>query len=336
MGMPLTYSRIGGRRIAIIVGLVFAVLTVVGVLVLKGSSYGPQASILFSDVAPLVEPGPTHAVLGLYPTALPMPNILSPEENASLAVPWSAPLIDYPGSADATNPVAVAISALDAWDRYLQTGDSRFANRFLDASEWLVEEQSEDGSWRYSFRYQDLQPGWVSCMAQGLGISALLRAHQLSDDDMYLRCAESAYTFMNLPASEGGTVGTLEGLPFYEEYPGSAWGEHVLNGSIYALFSVHEYAEFTGSSAASRQASRMSENLASLLGEYDSGWWSSYSLSSAGEKASPSYHHLHVRQLMAMYRLTGDERWKSRSDMWAEYAQVNRWRYLWSEVADRL
>lgn len=72
----------------------------------------------------------------------------------------------------------------------------------------------------------------------------------------------------------------------------------VLNGWMFALMGVRDYALLTGDATVMSTAERLAADLARALPRFDTGYWSLYDL--AGDVASPFYHDLHVAQLEAL------------------------------------
>jgi heparosan-N-sulfate-glucuronate 5-epimerase len=82
---------------------------------------------------------------------------------------------------------------------------------------------------------------------------------------------------------------------------------HILNGFIWALWGVYDYAQWSGSPEASRLWARCVGTLQRRLAEFDTGWWSLYEARDGTREmlASHYYHTLHITQLQVMHRLTG-------------------------------
>jgi len=240
------------------------------------------------------------------------------------------------------HPVAIIHNGLWTYARFVQTEDERFLQRAEAAAELLLELQREDGSWRYSFAFRELEPGWVSAMAQGEGVSLLLRVWQDTHDERFFDAASKAYRFMMRPVEEGGTLGAFsDGSPILEEYPLRDSSPYTLNGSIFALWGVRDYALVTGDEHAAAWFDRLAESLAEHLDRYDTGEWTYYSLAASNPiVATPTYHAIHISQALVMAELTGDPRWREASERWFRYhedaARRNMLQHLLRDVAKRI
>ena len=65
-----------------------------------------------------------------------------------------------------------------------------------------------------------LESGWVSAMAQGHGISMMVRAAQVTADASYWTAAQRALAPFKKLTHEGGVRNNIMGIyPWFEEYP---------------------------------------------------------------------------------------------------------------------
>jgi glycosyltransferase involved in cell wall biosynthesis len=216
-------------------------------------------------------------------------------------------------------PAGLAQLALGWWERSL-TGDERALANFERARELLLDRAiSEAGAllWPYDMAVPKygLTPPWFSAMAQGQAASVFVRA--ASRDE---RSAEAALGALRplLDRAEPFVV-QLQAGPVLEEAPTTP-PSCVLNGWIYALWGVYDVAVGLDSPEA---AALFAESVAALLAtldEYDTGWWSRYSLWADGrDLAKPFYHRIHVAQLEALHRLTGAPEFAAVAARWREY-----------------
>ncbi|MEP6919120.1 MAG: D-glucuronyl C5-epimerase family protein, partial [Acidobacteriota bacterium] len=165
--------------------------------------------------------------------------------------------------------------------------------------------------WLHHFDWpyrQTLRAPWYSGLAQGNGLSMLVRAARHSDNSSFGAAAHQAFESMRLDVSQGGVIVTEpNGNVWIEEYmvdPPS----HILNGYIWALWGVYDYAKWCGDAAAWSLWHRCVPTLLARIDAYDTGWWSLYELPVTGATpmlASRYYHTLHITQLHVMHRLTG-------------------------------
>src|SRR5438552_157577 len=89
-----------------------------------------------------------------------------------------------------------------------------------------------------AWRRQQLKP-WLSALTQGNCVSVLVRAYQLTDEEIFLKVARRAIRSFELDIQNGGVsvfVGD-DGI-FFEEVAVSP-AAHILNGYILALFGLY-------------------------------------------------------------------------------------------------
>ncbi|MFI7577237.1 D-glucuronyl C5-epimerase family protein [Micromonospora sp. NPDC049497] len=213
------------------------------------------------------------------------------------------------------NPVSMCLYALGEHSRALATPgpDPERFGAFLTQATWLRTHQDASGGWRYPVpvpRY-GVAPGWYSGMAQGMGASTLLRAHDLTGDRSFLDAADSAIDLLLLPVSRGGCADyDRQGRPFLEECPSDP-PSRVLNGALFALVGLVEHQHRRGGDAHRLAADR----LAAELDHFDLGWWSRYDLRWPWP-ASANYHALHVSLLRAAGALTGLDVFERMGERW--------------------
>ncbi|OON15029.1 hypothetical protein X801_09173, partial [Opisthorchis viverrini] len=70
-------------------------------------------------------------------------------------------------------------------------------SRFISAAKWFLRNQGSDGGWHIPVARQfrerpTIEPGWVSAMGQGQGISLLVRVYNYTKDMTYLESAHRA------------------------------------------------------------------------------------------------------------------------------------------------
>jgi hypothetical protein len=166
-------------------------------------------------------------------------------------------------------------------------------------------------------KYPWLVAPWTSALASGNAISALLRGWELLGDERYRRSAELGYLGLHAPAT--GLALEAGGELWYEEYPAQP-PLHVLNGHVYALLGVLDYARVTRDSEAAGRWRRATATLLSHLDEFDLGYWSSYDLRWREPVSLHYQKNIHVPQLQILATLTGDEPFSEVARRWQGYA----------------
>jgi len=258
------------------------------------------------------------------------------------------PMLDYRGATGLQyNPIAVAQWGLANHNIYCETKEPSRSEKMLKAAAWLADnlEQNAHGLWvwmhHFDWEYRDtLKAPWYSGLAQGQGVSLLLRAHTETREERFAQVAERAFVPLTKPISQGGVQ--------FEDSDHHLWIEEylvdpptrILNGFIWALWGVFDY-WLTGADTQARIVfDRGVQTLLANLSRYDTGYWSLYEQSGTRLKmlASPFYHNLHIVQLRVMARLTGEPRFISFADRWEGYARSrsNRTRALIEKSAFKL
>lgn len=201
---------------------------------------------------------------------------------------------------------------LAAYDLFLTTHNEVFKKKLIACANWALENQQKDGGWD-TFSYKN--PGHpYSSMAQGEGISMLIRAHIVTKDEKYLSGAHKAKDFMLRPISKGGVTNYCGDDVYLYEY---THGSLVLNGWIFSLWGLYDYFKYTGNKDTEMFLLATLKSLKTKLPEFDIKYWSKYD---DGKRiCSPFYHKLHIAQLTVMYDLFGDEIYKEYAETWSTY-----------------
>lgn len=239
------------------------------------------------------------------------------------------PLLDYQGGIGKQyNPIAIAQYGLGNYSLYRRDKAEERRQKFLMVADWLVTNLEVNAAgvpvWHHHFDWEYrtlLKAPWYSALAQGQGISLLVRAFQETQEPRYLTAAHQAF--------QACTLGTHEGGVSYRDEAGNVWLEeylvdppsHILNGFLWASWGVYDYALLTGQETAFRLFKEATQTLAVNLSRYDTGYWSLYELSPTWLPmlASPFYHRLHIIQLQVMYKLTGEPRFLEFARGWEGY-----------------
>lgn len=262
-------------------------------------------------------------------------------------------MLDYKGDLGLQyNPNAIAQLALGYYDKILSGEDC--LKEFLNQARYFLDHgrEVEDGAllWEYKFPFEMrnyLKSPWRSALAQGQGISVCLRAYKLTGDERYLEHAEKAFKSFKYLSREhpGGVLDDSRGYIWLEEYIVDP-PNHVLNGFIWALWGVRDYAVFFNNEYAWSLWDSCLKTLKENLEYYDIGFWTTYDLIKFNPEKQPVipssiyYQRLHAVQMDAMYQLTSDpvfdryrEKWNSQlnkrlnrviSQAWKAYFKL-RW-----------
>jgi heparosan-N-sulfate-glucuronate 5-epimerase len=311
---------------------------IVSAYILRGESH-----LTFWHESPTENPNANSSELGEYYMLF--------AEKADYKGPYDGcgiPLLDYHGQIGRQyNPIAIAQYGLGNFDLWRRTADAERKKKFFTIADWMVSNLERNSTgifvWNHHFdwEYRDtLRAPWYSALAQGQGISLLVRAYRESGDASYLEAAQSAFVSFQRPIGQGGVAFTDQsGDLWFEEYIVSP-PTHILNGFIWALWGVYDYALATKDPAAQALFGHGVRTLLHNLERYDLGFWSLYEQSGTRLPmvASPFYHRLHIVQLRVMHRLTGEEKFARIADRWETYtgSSWNRTRALVYKSAFKL
>lgn len=214
------------------------------------------------------------------------------------------------------NPTTIAQWAMNNYEYWLHTGDERAKAEFLSHARWL-RDRGMDSRGRFPYRWnypgRGLRSPWYSAMAQGIGMSVLVRAYTQTGEQSFLTAAQRALGPMTVKTTSGGTAWTYRGELWFEEYPDRTVS-HVLNGSIFGMYGVYDLVRVTGDPGVRSIFSRATGTLASHLSSYERRGSVLYQIS--GTNYAFGYHWLHIRQLRSLSLITGDARFTARADRW--------------------
>ena len=107
---------------------------------------------------------------------------------------------------------------------------------------------------------------------------------------------------------------------WYEEYPATP-PLRVLNGHVYTLFGVADYARVTGDPEAHDRWRRAAATAHAHLEGFDLGYWSAYDLRWREPAALHYQKNIHIPQLRILGQLTGDPSFGAMADRWERQAR---------------
>jgi hypothetical protein len=142
-------------------------------------------------------------------------------------------------------------------------------------------------TWEYYFSFDGGSPPWTSAMSQGTALEALTRAYRAFHDKSYLDVARRALSIFHVAPPAGVTVHTSRGSRYllYSFAPGAP----VLNGFLWSLVGLYDYAQAAHSGEARRLFSAGDAEARAELPGYDTGGWSLYQ---PGQLDTLDYHQL--------------------------------------------
>jgi hypothetical protein len=254
--------------------------------------------------------------------------------------PLGIPVKQYKIAGIQYNPTRISAFALAHFNRYLSNGDKNSRDIFLNMADWFL--QAEDGLWKYNFDWGDLKAPWISCMAQGEGISVLVRAHLLTENSKYLDQAFRATYPFSLSVENGGVRSKIDGKwDFLEEYP-SKRPSHTLNGFLYALVGIKDLIDIEPDIESQTGFSELIATLSNQWSLWDLSTWSAYDLqrspSGRANFATVSYHKIHIALMRYLGTELSEPQLQKCSNKWlGDYMSLpKRVRALWGKISYRL
>lgn len=241
------------------------------------------------------------------------------------------PMLDYRGSIGRQyNPIAIAQYGLAHYNGFCRTRNPASWQKVLGTANWLADHLENNAHgvavWNHQFDWEyreTLRAPWYSALAQGQGISLLVRAHQMASDGRFADIAERALQAFFWPVDDGGVTFTdAAGDLWLEEYLVNP-PTHILNGMIWAAWGLRDFFLATGDPRAKNLFDRLTQTLLRNLQRYDVGFWSLYELSGTRMPmmASSFYHRLHIVQLRVMAKLTGEAEFDRTAERWEGYTR---------------
>ncbi|MDO4564029.1 MAG: D-glucuronyl C5-epimerase family protein [Clostridia bacterium] len=241
---------------------------------------------------------------GLYPTMFAKP----PSHYASLNAARQYDAKGIPHKDSVYNPVSVIQYGLAEYGYYHTTRAEEHLERARAVCDWLLENQdAKTGCWYYQSDFHHKGTGdtlhspWASAMAQGEGISLLMRVYGITKQEKYLKVARSALEMLEVPVSDGGLCAEFDGYKVYEEYPTDT-PSFTLNGTLFCSFGLFDYAKLTGDEYVYKMWESQVDAVERMLPLYDDDVCSSYDLSYhtaglIGKNQNEKYHLIHIALL---------------------------------------
>lgn len=248
-------------------------------------------------------------------------------------------MLDYGGKTGLQyNPNAIAQLALGFYDLYLSsivtgTEEEQGARLkdFLSQAQFFTSHGRAVSDnillWEYNFPFENreyIKSPWRSALAQGQAISVALRAYILTQNEQYLQAAVQGFNSFRYSCMEheGGVIFIDEGNVWLEELVLSK-PNHILNGFVWALWGVRDYAVFFKDDYAQWLYESAENTLRNNIDAYDLKFWTCYdnprSINGPVMPVSGYYQRLHYTQMLAMYELTHEKIYYDKYKLWLSY-----------------
>ena len=239
------------------------------------------------------------------------------------------PMLNYHGDIGLQyNPIAIAQWGLGNYNLWKNTQSNHRYNNFILVADWLINNLKENSKgvyvWTHEFNWvykQTLKKPWYSGLAQGQGLSVLVRAYQETKETKYLEASKKVYDSFLVSVKEGGvTEIDSDNNLWIEEYIVDE-STHILNGFIWGLWGIYDYWLLTQNKETKNLFDKYIKTLETNIDKYDIGYWSLYELSGLNIKmrASIFYHRLHVVQLKILFKMTNIKKFNKIAIKWNQY-----------------
>ncbi len=239
-------------------------------------------------------------------------------------------------------PIRIMQHALRFYNEWMSTHDAKKRVQFEKYAEWLIH-HAVVSDWRACWPHKRpmklagyrFSGSWIGCMDQGFALSVLLRYHSLqTDKKKKARIASMMKGIVNTfgrTVEHGGVRDESDGV-WFEEF-GAVERAHVLNGFMYALMGLYEYASYSKSMDAKRFFNEGIRTLEKQIQRFETSLgpmrWTRYDSRKLGYAGWHYHGEVHVPQAKILYEITGREfllsahkRWLKWSDDFGMYARV--------------
>lgn len=218
------------------------------------------------------------------------------------------------------HPTMVAEYVILQYEYYLKTNKEEHKASFKKHADWLVKNATavgEDGvCWYFLYDTADDKAPFGSGIAQGIAISALLRAYQFFKDEEYLRVATQAFNLMNTPIARGGF--RFENEQFKLWYEEDNVCGHILNGHIFSLLGVFDLYRVTGKPYYKECFDLGVQAIRDNVPCFDLGFNTKYRFIDE-HPANNSYHYIHIALFRVLYSITNDKMFLGCAERFSDY-----------------
>lgn len=238
-------------------------------------------------------------------------------------------ILDYRGTVGRQKyHIAIAQYGLACYNRYKRTGDRIWYERFMAQVKWheenlLINEQGISLWYAYfDWEYHGIMKApWPSGLAQGNGLSLLVRAYTETGEEKYRDMCDRVFTSMITEVKHGGVLINENDKYFWIEESLVEPPTHILNGFMWSVMGVYDYYLLTERPEVKTWFDRFINTIAHNLNTFDTGYWSLYEHAHTRIPmlASQFYHKLHIVQLEILYNISGNAQLKTVMRRWLHY-----------------
>lgn len=233
------------------------------------------------------------------------------------------------------HPVYLVQYALAALGGHQRTGEDAYLERALVNARRLAELSEPDGNgalwfpYHFPHRYYDvtMPVPWWSSMGQGQPLSLFSRLARLQPDSEWRRLADLTFrTFDSWRALGRPWITTMDanGYLWFEEYAADVEPLLVVNGHIFAIYGLYDYATLTADAHAIDYFDGGATTVLHYVDTFRVPGGVSYYCVREGycqrpEWQNASYHPIHIQQLAMLAQMTGDAAFEAAAQMlWAD------------------
>lgn len=226
------------------------------------------------------------------------------------------------------NPVITGSHAKGFYRDYLKTGNETSKRFLINNADWYLDNILSKGNYsiyEYDFPYPPYnmpESGWHDGLAQSRMINVLIKTHEITGDEKYLRGAESLLNSFFVDVKDGGVTYKTEDKGWWYEHYAHPDGlePRVLNAHLMALREIYLYYEYTNDPNAKYLFDKGVEAAKNEIEYYDLNGYSY--VDRLGRPAKASYHQMHINYLESLYEITGEEIFKKYYEKWEKCNSV--------------
>jgi len=219
------------------------------------------------------------------------------------------------------NPVVAGQYALQFYEDFIQTGNETAKQYLINNADWFlqnVEKRDDYSIYVYDFPwpYYNMPEGeWVDAMAQTRMMMVLIRAHEITGDEEYLREAYSLLNALFVEVKDGGVTYKSENGWWFEHFahPGG-YQPRVLNAHLRVLMELDEFIKYTDSESAKFLFDKGLEAATKEIQYYDLNGYSY--VNRIGDPSQERYHKIHIEETKHLYEITGEKVFLEYHDRW--------------------
>jgi hypothetical protein len=197
------------------------------------------------------------------------------------------------------HPTVIIQYALACFEKIEQ--NQKYHHQFLSSAIWLENNTNEIGKtgmlgWSipFSIRTPQIEAPWFSALTQSQGISVLIRLYELEMREETLATLKLLVKPLITNITMGGMLYKDEkGNSFFEE----AGNIHILNGCLTSLYGLQEFLSIERDEQLRKVCKDVQNTIEKWLPEFDTGYWSKYSIGLRFNISDLHYHQLHIKQL---------------------------------------